>query len=78
MRQHKKWTNYLEKLGSWKRNTHLTWQLEKLNKLLDSGVSYEVMSEIFGKSVKAIRGKVYWIYGTETLNKVREKRKVVG
>jgi len=50
----------------------------KKDELLDSGVSYEVMSEIIGKSVKAIRGKVYWIYGTETLDKVREKRKAVG
>lgn len=53
------------------------WQLKKLDELLDSGVSYEVMSEIIGKSVKAIRGKVYWIYGTEKLDKVREKRKAV-
>ena len=53
------------------------WQLEKLNELLDSGVSYEVMSEIIGKSVKAIRGKVYVIYGTESLDKARAKRKAV-
>lgn len=53
------------------------WQLEKLNEFLDSGASYEVMSEIIGKSVKAIRSKVYVIYGTEVLDKVREKRKAV-
>ena len=54
------------------------WQLEKLNELLDSGVSYEIMAEVIGKSVKAIRGKVYCLYGTEVLDKAREKRKAVG
>ena len=50
------------------------WQLEKLNELLDSGVSYEAMSEIIGKSVKAIRGKVYCL--AEVLDKVRESEAV--
>jgi len=54
------------------------WQLKKLDELIDGGVSYEHMSEVIGKSVKAIRGKVYVIYGTEVLDKVREKRKAVG
>lgn len=53
------------------------WQLKKLDELIDSGLGYEHMSEIIGKSTKAIRGKVYWIYGTETLDKVRAKRNAV-
>lgn len=47
------------------------WQLDKLPELIDSGVSYEIMSEVIEKSVKAIRGKVYILYGTENLDKVR-------
>lgn len=57
-------------------NKWAEWQLEKLNELIDSGVSYEVMSEIIGKSVKAIRGKVYVLYGTENLDKARKKRTI--
>jgi len=53
------------------------WQLETLDELLDSGMSYEHMSEVISKSVKAIRGKVYCLYGTENLDKVRAKRKAV-
>lgn len=53
------------------------WQLSKLNELLDSGVSYEVMSEVIGKSTKAIRGKVATLYGTENLDKARNKRRLV-
>ena len=53
------------------------WQLKKLDELIDGGVSYEHMSEVIGKSVKAIRGKVYCLYGTENLDKVRAKRKAV-
>ncbi len=53
------------------------WQFKKLDELLDSGVSYEVMSEVIGKSAKAIRGKVYLIYGTENLDKARNKRRLV-
>ena len=49
------------------------WQFTKLEELIDSGVNYEVMSEVIGKSVKAIRGKVYILYGTENLDKVRLK-----
>lgn len=52
------------------------WQFRKLDELIDSGANYEAMSEGIGKSVKAIRGKVYCIYGTEVLDKVREIRKL--
>lgn len=51
------------------------WQLEMLDELIDLGYSYEYMSEEIGKSTKAIRGKVYVLYGTEILDKVRERRK---
>lgn len=53
------------------------WQFEKLDELIDSGVSYEVMSEVIGKSTKAIRGKVATLYGTENLDKARNKRRLV-
>jgi len=54
------------------------WQLEKLSELIDSGSVYEVMSEVIGKSTKAIRGKTYNFYGSENLDKVRAKRKLFG
>lgn len=52
------------------------WQYDKLNELIDKGVSYEYMSDVIGKSTKAIRGKVYVLYGTEVLDKVRSIRKL--
>jgi hypothetical protein len=59
------------------RSTWEEWQLEKLNKCIDSGCGYEIMSELIGKSAKAIRGKVYGLYGTENLDKVRSKKESV-
>ncbi len=47
------------------------WQLEQIPKLIDSGCTYEMMSAVIGKSTKAIRGKVYVMYGTENLDKAR-------
>ena len=52
------------------------WQFTKLYELIDIGVDYEAMSEKIGKSVKAIRGKVYVLYDTENLDKVRRKRRI--
>lgn len=54
------------------------WQIKKLDELINTGVSYEIMSEAIGKSTKAIRGKVYILYGSENLDRVRVKRKLVG
>jgi hypothetical protein len=47
------------------------WQLEKLKECINKGYGYELMSDIIGKSVKAIRGKTYVLYGSENLDKVR-------
>lgn len=49
------------------------WQFGKLYELVNKGVGYEAMSEVIGKSVKAIRGKIYVLYGTENLDKARLK-----
>ncbi len=48
------------------------WQFDKLDELIDSGFTYEFIADEIGKSVKAIRGKVYVLYGTENLDKVRK------
>lgn len=52
------------------------WQFQRLYELIDRGMNYEAISDAIGKSAKAIRGKVYCIYGTEVLDKVREIRKL--
>lgn len=57
-----------------KVNNHIKWTDEEkktLIELIATGYGYELMSEIIGKSAKAIRGRVYAIYGTESLDKVR-------
>ncbi len=48
------------------------WQLQKLYELIQAGVGYEYMQDEIGKSAKAIRGKVYCLYGTEKLDRARE------
>lgn len=53
------------------------WQLNLLEELINNGVSYEYMSDKIGKSAKAIRGKVYTLFGSENLDKARVKRKEV-
>lgn len=46
-------------------------QLSDLDKCIDDCLSYTQMSDLIGKSAKAIRGKIACIYGTEVLDKVR-------
>ena len=58
-----------------KANNHIQWteqELHQVGELIKSGCRYEEISESVGKSVKAIRGRVYSIYLTESLDKVRE------
>lgn len=55
-----------------KADNHIKWTSEEFDILADlikEGASYEVMSEIIGKSSKAIRGIVYRMYLTENLTK---------
>ena len=59
-------------------DNHTKWtnkQLSDLGKCINDCLSYTQMSDIIGKSAKAIRGKVYSMYGTEVLDKVRAIKK---
>lgn len=54
-------------------DNHVKWtdaEFEKLTKMIKQGLSYELMSDVLGKSSKAIRGRVYMMYLTENLDKV--------
>lgn len=58
-----------------KAPNHTKWtesDFSLLEKLIKEGFSYELMAEELGKSSKAIRGRVYVMYLTENLDKVRE------
>ena len=58
-----------------KADNHVKWTEEEfllLGEMLIAGMNYEQMSEILGKSAKAIRGRVYQMYLTENLDKARE------
>lgn len=56
-----------------KANNHIKWTKEEYNQLgemIKARYNYEGMSEVLGKSAKAIRGRVYNMYITENLDKV--------
>ncbi|MDU3722077.1 MAG: hypothetical protein E7G24_02550 [Clostridium celatum] len=56
-----------------KANNHIKWTKEEYNQLgemIKARYNYERMSEVLGKSAKAIRGRVYDMYITENLDKV--------
>ena len=58
-----------------KEDNHILWtdeQYETLCEMIKYGFKYEEMSDIIDKSTKAIRGRVYAVYLTESLDKVRE------
>lgn len=44
-------------------------EIKELSQYIELGMGYELMSERLGKSSKALRGKVYRLYGTENLDK---------
>ena len=57
-----------------KAENHIKWTEEEfvtLGELIKAGSSYEEMADVIGKSSKAIRGRVYALYLTENLDKVR-------
>ena len=58
-----------------KADTQSVWtdeQLRTVCEMIKAGSSYESMSLVIGKSAKAIRGKVFIVYLTENLGKVRK------
>ena len=58
-----------------KADNHTNWTDEEfavLGQMIIAGKKYEQMAAVIGKSVKAIRGRVYQMYITENLDKVRE------
>lgn len=57
-----------------KANNHIKWtdeEWEQLAEMIKQGYNYEAMSDSLGKSTKAIRGRVFDMYLTEKLDKVR-------
>lgn len=57
-----------------KANNHTKWTDDDWNTLtnmIKQGESYEAMSDVLGRSAKAIRGRVFDVYLTENLDKVR-------
>ncbi len=57
-----------------KAENHIKWQaseLEDIKRFITLGYNYKNLARAIGKSDKAIRGKVYAMYGTENLDKVR-------
>ena len=58
-----------------KADNHIRWtekELYDLGEMIKEGCNYEKMSEVLGKSSKAIRGRVYNMYLTENLDRARE------
>ena len=58
-----------------KADNHTRWtdyDLYRLGELIKSGYGYDLIAEEIGKSSKACRGRVYQMYLTENLDKVRE------
>lgn len=57
-----------------KADNQIRWtdeDYDTLAEMIKAGDKYEKISSIIGKSVKAIRGRVYFMYYTENLDKVR-------
>lgn len=56
-----------------KADNHIKWTDEEykmLGEMLKERTDYRIMSNVLGKSVKAIRGRVYRMYLTENIDKV--------
>ncbi len=57
-----------------KADNQIKWtaaEFALLDELIKEGYGYELISEKLGKSAKAVRGRVYCMYSTENLDKVR-------
>lgn len=58
-----------------KADNHIRWMEEdfrKLGELIKAGYGYDLIAENIGRSSKAVRGRVYQMYLTENLDKVRQ------
>ena len=58
-----------------KADNHVRWteeSFEQLGELIKAGYGYDLIAEEIGKSSKACRGRVYQMYLTENLDKVRQ------
>ena len=58
-----------------KADNHIRWTEDnfiKLGELIKAGYGYDLIAENIGKSSKAVRGRVYQMYLTENLDKVRQ------
>lgn len=58
-----------------KADNHIKWTKEEYSRLVEmikERYTYEMMSDVLGKSSKAIRGTVYRMYKTERLDRVVE------
>lgn len=58
-----------------KADNHILWtqqDFQKLGELIKEGYGYNLIAEEIGKSSKACRGRVYQMYLTENLDKVRQ------
>lgn len=58
-----------------KADNHIKWTKEEylhLGEMIKAGYKYEQMSDVLGKSAKAIRGRVFDMYFTERLDVVRK------
>ena len=58
-----------------KADNHTRWtenDFKRLGDLIKAGYGYDLIAEEIGKSAKACRGRVYQMYLTENLDKVRE------
>ena len=58
-----------------KADNHIRWMEEdfrRLGELIKAGYGYDLIAENIGRSSKAVRGRVYQMYLTENLDKVRQ------
>ena len=58
-----------------KADNHIRWTEKdfiKLGEMIKAGYGYDLIAENIGKSSKAVRGRVYQMYLTENLDKVRQ------
>jgi len=56
-----------------KVDNHVEWTREEFDRFADmikSGLSYDLMAEALGRSSKALRGKAWWVYRTESLDNI--------
>lgn len=61
-----------------KADNHVKWTPQEftlLDQMIQKGTPYTLMVEKLHKSEKAIRGKVFVLYGSENLDRVRERMK---